>query len=96
MLHFVFLGHFEPGIEHVHDGVLVLRVERVGSADHHDQVDIELEGAKPFEHIVQILGIGSREQGDLDIVEFDGGSAAKQAHAGYDLEDSRAGARKLA
>ena len=71
VLDLVFLGHRQPGVEHVDHGILVLRVERVGPTDHHDEVDVELEGAKPFEHVLQILGVGSREQGDLHVVEFD-------------------------
>ena len=58
-------------------------------------MDVEPEGAKPFEHIVQILGIGTRKQGDLDVVQFDRRGPAKQSHAGYDLKIARAGAGKL-
>ena len=42
------------------------------------------------------FGVGSREQGDLHVVEFDRGGAAKQAHAGHDLEIARAGAGEFA
>ena len=52
MLNLVLLGHFQTGIEHVNDGVLVLRVERVGTANHHDQMNFELESLETLKHIL--------------------------------------------
>ena len=66
------LGHGQSGIEHVHHRVFILRVKRVGSAHHHDEVYLELERLHALHQVLQILGVSSGKEGDLRIVYLDG------------------------
>ena len=58
--------------------------------------EFKLESLQPLEHILQIRGIGSREECHLHGVELHRGGAAEQAHAGDDLEVARPGAGEFA
>ena len=64
MFDFVLPGHGEAGVEHTHHRIFILGVEGVGTADHHDQVDLKLESRfKSLKHILEVLGCRCRGRG---------------------------------
>ena len=66
--------------------VLVRRILRIHSAEHHDEIDVEAERAEFLDHLIDIAVVAAGEHGDLHAVHRDAGGGAEFAHAGDDLD----------
>ena len=60
--------------------VLIVWIHRIGATDHHDDVNLKIEGTKAAEKVVHVTGVDAGKSSDLSALDFDRGSCGQLRH----------------